>query len=222
MFKLKKSSATRGFACLLILFMLLAGWAIAENVAQAPEAAEAVEQAGEAPAAAAGASDYMPNQVAPAEDVAAAVQEAAKQSEDPEISIIQGLKNIAANTGFAKGEWRQYAMIAVACVLLYLAIVKQFEPLLLLPIAFGMLLANLPAAGLMSHPSFTFYDSLKDAAVAASRLGKDATDITYRFNEATGLMQYSLQTANGGLLTTCITVSSGASSRPSSSWAWAR
>ena len=37
-------------------------------------------------------------------------------------------------------------MVAIACVLLYLAIVKQFEPLLLLPIAFGMLLTNLPGA----------------------------------------------------------------------------
>ena len=39
-------------------------------------------------------------------------------------------------------------MIAIACFLLYLAIVKKFEPLLLLPIAFGMLLTNLPGAGL--------------------------------------------------------------------------
>ena len=37
-------------------------------------------------------------------------------------------------------------MVAIACVLLYLAIVKQFEPLLLLPIAFGMLLTNLPGS----------------------------------------------------------------------------
>ncbi len=41
-------------------------------------------------------------------------------------------------------------MIAIACVLLYLAIAKEFEPLLLLPISFGMLLANLPLAGLTS------------------------------------------------------------------------
>ena len=39
-------------------------------------------------------------------------------------------------------------MIAIACVLLYLAIVKKFEPLLLMPIAFGMLLSNLPFAGM--------------------------------------------------------------------------
>ena len=179
MFKMKKSSATRAFACLLILFMLLAGWAIAENAANGdaaqPEAAEQVE---ETPAASAPASEYMPNMVADPGEVDAAVEAASQQSEDPDISVIQGLKNIAANTGFAQGEWRQYAMIAVACLLLYLAIVKQFEPLLLLPIAFGMLLANLPAAGLMGHPHFTFYDTLKDAAVAAQRLGKDATDVT--------------------------------------------
>ena len=40
----------------------------------------------------------------------------------------------------------QLVMIGIACVLLYLAIVKKFEPLLLLPIAFGMLLTNLPGA----------------------------------------------------------------------------
>ena len=202
MFKIKKSSATRAFACLLILFMLLAGWAIAETVANTDAAApaETAEQV-EAPAeAAAPASEYMLNEVADAGEVAEAVAEASKASEDPDISVVQGLKNIALSTGFVKGEWRQYAMIAVACLLLYLAIVKQFEPLLLLPIAFGMLLANLPAAGLMSHPTFTFYETLKDAAVAAKRLGKDMTDVTYRFNEATGMMQYSLQTANGGLL----------------------
>ena len=68
MFKMKKSSATRAFACLLILFMLLAGWAIAENAA-APEAEpEVVEQVEETPAAA--ASEYMPNMVADPADVA--------------------------------------------------------------------------------------------------------------------------------------------------------
>ena len=44
-------------------------------------------------------------------------------------------------------------MIAIACVLIYLAIVKKYEPLLLLPIAFGMLLTNLPFGG-MFHPKF--------------------------------------------------------------------
>ncbi|NUN84051.1 sodium ion-translocating decarboxylase subunit beta [Odoribacter splanchnicus] len=58
------------------------------------------------------------------------------------------------DTGFARlveGNWLCLVMIAVACLLFYLAIVKKFEPLLLLPIAFGMLLTNLPGAGLY-HP----------------------------------------------------------------------
>ena len=54
-------------------------------------------------------------------------------------------------SGFMNADWRQIVMIGVACLLLYLAIVKQFEPLLLLPISFGMLLANLPLAGLGSY-----------------------------------------------------------------------
>ncbi len=48
----------------------------------------------------------------------------------------------------------QLVMIVIACVLLYLAIVKKFEPLLLLPIAFGMLLTNLPGAGLYHEEIF--------------------------------------------------------------------
>ncbi len=86
------------------------------------------------------------------EEAVAVSDESAEQS-DPEVDIVEGIKKIAANTGFAQGTWREYLMLAVACLLLYLAIVKQFEPLLLLPIAFGMLLANLPAAHLGSHES---------------------------------------------------------------------
>lgn len=44
--------------------------------------------------------------------------------------------------------WKNLVMLAVGCVLLYLAIKKEYEPLLLLPIAFGMILTNLPGAGL--------------------------------------------------------------------------
>ena len=56
---------------------------------------------------------------------------------------------IARLCNFEGGGWKNLIMIAVACVLLYLAIKKQFEPLLLLPIAFGMLLVNLPLGGVM-------------------------------------------------------------------------
>jgi sodium ion-translocating decarboxylase beta subunit len=56
------------------------------------------------------------------------------------------------STGFAVLTWKELIMFAIAGCLMYLAIVKKFEPLLLLPISFGMLLANLPAAGLMAGP----------------------------------------------------------------------
>ena len=53
---------------------------------------------------------------------------------------------IASGSGFAylPQDWRQVAMIFIACVLLYMGIGKGYEPLLMVPIAFGMLLANLP------------------------------------------------------------------------------
>lgn len=58
--------------------------------------------------------------------------------------------NFLQQTGFAMiaADWKVLVMIAVACFLAYLAIHKGFEPLLLLPIAFGMLLTNLPGAGM--------------------------------------------------------------------------
>ena len=56
---------------------------------------------------------------------------------------------LARLMNFENGGWKNLIMIAVACVLLFLAIKKQFEPLLLLPIAFGMLLVNLPLGGVM-------------------------------------------------------------------------
>ncbi len=56
---------------------------------------------------------------------------------------------LAQLMNFENGGWKNLIMIGIACVLLYLAIKKQFEPLLLLPIAFGMLLVNLPLGGIM-------------------------------------------------------------------------
>ena len=57
--------------------------------------------------------------------------------------------------GFANGGWQNLVMLVIACVLLYLAIVKKFEPLLLVGIAFGCLLSNLPAAGLYHQELWT-------------------------------------------------------------------
>lgn len=54
--------------------------------------------------------------------------------------------NLWKSSGFAQGSWENYVMILVSFVLMYLAIVKKFEPLLLLPIAFGMFIINIPGA----------------------------------------------------------------------------
>ena len=57
--------------------------------------------------------------------------------------------------GFADGGWQNLVMLIIACVLLYLAIVKKFEPLLLTGIAFGCLLSNLPMGGLYHQELWT-------------------------------------------------------------------
>jgi oxaloacetate decarboxylase beta subunit len=66
--------------------------------------------------------------------------------------LIDILKSFLESTGLAEMTIGQAIMILISFVLLYLAIRKGFEPLLLVPIAFGMLLANLPLAGLMKEP----------------------------------------------------------------------
>ncbi len=72
-------------------------------------------------------------------------------------SIIQALENFGQSSGFYmlfQGDnYKFMLMIAVALFFIYLAIAKQFEPLLLLPIAFGMLLANIPGNTLMMSPA---------------------------------------------------------------------
>lgn len=57
--------------------------------------------------------------------------------------VTETLSNLIHQTAFFNLTWGNYLMIAVACVFLYLAIKKGFEPLLLVPIAFGMLLVNI-------------------------------------------------------------------------------
>lgn len=75
---------------------------------------------------------------------------------EPQLNISESLTDFVNSTGFAliAENWRILVMLVIACVLFYLAIVKQFEPLLLLPIAFGMLLTNLPGAGLYTPELF--------------------------------------------------------------------
>ncbi len=75
------------------------------------------------------------------------------------MNFIEIIVQTFAQSGFAAMTWQQGAMLLISFVLLYMAIVKKFEPLLLVPIAFGMMLANLPEAGLM-------YDATAEASNA--------------------------------------------------------
>ena len=87
------------------------------------------------------------------------------------INIGEILLNLWSTSGFARmfagfgeGGWQNLVMLAISCVLLYLAIVKQFEPLLLCGIAFGCLLSNLPGAGLYNQELWTnFMDANHEA-----------------------------------------------------------
>ncbi len=71
---------------------------------------------------------------------------------------------ILGSSGFANLNIKTIIMLVIACVLLYMGIGKKFEPLLLVPIAFGMLLANLPVTGLFNEPMY-------DAATHSGTVG---------------------------------------------------
>lgn len=60
-------------------------------------------------------------------------------------------EKLLANVGLITMTWQQVVMVGLSLVLMWLSIVKKYEPLLLLPIAFGMMIANIPLAGLGAH-----------------------------------------------------------------------
>ncbi len=81
----------------------------------------------------------------------------------------EAITNFINQMGFVrlfKTDWKNLIMLGIACILLFLAIVKKFEPLLLLPIAFGMLLTNLPGADMFheelwagGHANWNLFDA---------------------------------------------------------------
>ena len=85
--------------------------------------------------------------------------------------LAEMFQNLWGSTGFMQGDWQNYVMIVIALVLMYLAIVKKFEPLLLLPIAFGMFLINIPGAqdmyGANTGP-ISLHSALRRAAVPST------------------------------------------------------
>lgn len=96
--------------------------------------------------------------------------------------MLNAIKNFLDTTGIAKlfseDNWWQYiVMYVIVGVLFYLAVVKKFEPLLLMPIAFGMLLANLPGANLI-HLDFFFdeyYIAFTESGEATGTLSAEVT-----------------------------------------------
>ncbi len=104
---------------------------------------------------------------------------------------------LAQLCNFENGGWKCLIMIAIACVLLYLAIKKQFEPLLLLPIAFGMLLVNLPLGGVMDPQR----NSLVPLSVEETQ---SIVDGTYEQVYPVYEMEYALDEQAYGLIETYV------------------
>ena len=103
--------------------------------------------------------------------------------------MIDAIKNFLGTTGIAillgENNWWQYlVMYVIVGVLFYLAVVKKFEPLLLLPIAFGMLLANLPGADLIHLDFFfdTYYLNIEDGQITGT--------LKYEFEKFIYYLQY--------------------------------
>ena len=81
-------------------------------------------------------------------------------------AILDSFVNLWNDTGLANFNYQNGIMIIVSFIFLYLAIRRGFEPLLLVPIAFGMLLSNLPVSGMfIEHFELTSSDQLSDAGV---------------------------------------------------------
>ena len=117
-------------------------------------------------------------------------------------------------SGFASNGWQNYVMVCISCVLIYLAIKKQFEPLLLLPIAFGMLLVNLFPA-IMAHPNVSY--QLVDEYLAAHNNIVPTYDIVpingveyYQVVENGGLLYYLYQGVKLGIYPPLIFLGIGA------------
>lgn len=109
--------------------------------------------------------------------------------------FVEAVQGILQSSGLTVLNWQNYIMIGVSIVLLYLAIKKQYEPLLLLPIAFGMLLVNL-YPGIMAAPAT---DMIPLNEYLQSHLGTDVSSIQYQITTLNDV-QYVDYPTYGGLL----------------------
>ncbi|BEP30173.1 sodium ion-translocating decarboxylase subunit beta [Helicovermis profundi] len=125
-------------------------------------------------------------------------------------AIIDFIKSTGIYAIFAvNGMWGNVLMIMIAFLLLYLAIKKGFEPLLLLPIAFGMLLTNLPLSGMMSTPIMDLVAKSPDAhgtLLNVSNAGQGILEL----NQPGGLLYYLFQGDHLGIFPPLIFMGVGA------------
>ncbi len=127
--------------------------------------------------------------------------------------FFKAIEGIIQSSGFLKLQWQNYVMIGVAVVLIYLAIKKQYEPLLLLPIAFGMLLVNL-CPEIMAAQQTTLMTAEECIAAKGSTSGYATTIINgttyYDVPTYGGLLYYLYQGVKLGIYPPLIFLGIGA------------
>ena len=129
------------------------------------------------------------------------------------INVGEALVKLAQQSGvIALINSPQYLiMLTVACVLIYLAVVKKYEPLLLLPIAFGMLLANLPLAGLMDGPTYAYFnEAVHNGKNGIPVILQDGTTVYQYIQQTGGLLYYLYQGVKLGIYPPLIFLGVGA------------
>lgn len=126
----------------------------------------------------------------------------------------QLISEFLSTTGIFNITGGEAIMIVVACVLLYLAIAKGFEPLLLVPIAFGMLLANLPLANIMGSPETVLNiaqpETLDQALRQLELAQQGMVDATMKTQQPGGLVYYLSQGVKLGIFPPLIFLGVGA------------
>lgn len=137
-----RKTLTRIFATIAFGLVLIAGLGVLGSSASASDSAAATAVVADAPAANATAGE-------------------AKTATVHDISIAKGIASIGERTGvagfFGPGGWKALFMIGIGFTLLYLGVVKDFEPMLLVPIGFGTILVNVPFAGMGEPPHGLLY-----------------------------------------------------------------
>ena len=124
---------------------------------------------------------------------------------------IMGLVEDSGIYSLIKGNWKNGVMILISFLLLYLAIVKQFEPLLLMPIAFGMLLTNLPLAGIMDEPIYEIISNPMYHGKAGVPIFNGDTLVGYQYvKQNGGLLYYLYQGVKLGIFPPLIFMGVGA------------